>query len=129
MVMVVIVCETCEGSKRCGKWEYNFRHSFFFTDSFVVPDKNIHGELEQPIRSRRYDDFVVAGVEKHQLAVLLVRAVPVQTLDLPITSLLHADTETVLAGELVVAAGRHCHVPTVVRPTGVVVDLPGLSPK
>ena len=93
----------------------------------VVPDKKVHGDVEQSVRSGGHHHVAVAGVEPHQSAGLLVRAV--SALNLPVTASLHADTGAVLAGELVVTAGRHGHVPPVVRPTGVVVDLPGLSSK
>ena len=83
--------------------------------------------MEQSVRSGGHHHVAVAGVEPHQSAGLLVRAV--SALNLPVTASLHADTGAVLAGELVVIAGGHGHVPAVLRPTGVVVDLPGLSPE
>ena len=83
--------------------------------------------MEQSVRSGRHHHIAVAGVEAHQSAGLLVGAV--SAVDLAVTASLHADTGAVLAGELVVSAGRHGHVPPVVRPTGVVVDLPVLSPE
>ena len=91
----------------------------------VVPDKKVHGDVEQSVRSGGHHHLAVAGVEAHQSAGLLVRAV--SALNLAVTPLLHADTGAVLAGELVVIAGGHGHVPAVLRPTGVVVDLPGLG--
>ena len=62
---------------------------------------------------------------KNILPCLLVRAI--SALNPPVTPFLHADTGTVLAGELVVSAGRHGHVPAVLRPAAVIVDLPGLG--
>ena len=58
---------------------------------------------------------------------LLIRSIP--ALNLAVTPDLHADTGAVLAGELVVIAGSHCHVPAVLRATGVIGDLPGGGPQ
>ena len=77
-------------------------------------------------RSRvRHHNLSVARVEPHQRTNLLIRSIT--ALNLPVTPLLHADTGAVLTGELVVIAGSHCHVPGVVRATGVIVDLPCLG--
>ena len=83
--------------------------------------------MDPSVRSSWHHNLTVAGVETDQSAGLLIRSI--SALDPAVTPLLHADTGAVLAGELVVIAGRHGHVPAVVRPTGVVVDLPGLSPE
>ena len=81
--------------------------------------------MKSAVRSGGDHHLAVAGVEAHQRAGLLIRAVT--ALNLAVTASLHADTGAVLAGELVVIAGGHGHVPAVLRPTGVVVDLPGLG--
>ena len=83
--------------------------------------------MEKSVRSFRHHNIAVAGAETHQNTGLLIRAI--STLNLTVTSLLHADTGAVLAGELVVSAGRHCHVPAVLRATGVIGDLPGGGPQ
>ena len=83
--------------------------------------------MEQSVRSHWHHHFAVARVEAHHGAGLLVRAV--LALDLAVAPLLHADTGAVLAGELVLTAGGHCHVPAVLRATAVIVDLPGLGPQ
>ena len=81
--------------------------------------------MEQSVRSNWRHNIAVAWVEAHHGAGLLVRAV--LTLTLAVAPLLHTDTGAVLTGELVVVACCHRHVPAVLRPTGVIVDLPGLG--
>ena len=83
--------------------------------------------MDPSVGSSWYHNLTVAGVETDQSAGLLIRSI--SALNPAVTPLLHADTGAVLAGELVVIAGGHGHVPAVLRPTGVVVDLPGLSPE
>ena len=83
--------------------------------------------MDPSVRSSWHHHLTVAGVETDQSAGLLIRSIT--TLNLAVTPLLHADTGAVLAGELVVIAGGHGHVPAVLRPAAVVVDLPGLSPE
>ena len=83
--------------------------------------------MKPAVRSAGHHHLAVAGIQPHQSAVLLVGAI--SALDLPVAPLLHADTGAVPAGELVLTAGGHCHVPAVVRATAVIVDLPGLGPQ
>ena len=83
--------------------------------------------MKPAVRSAGHHHLAVAGIQPHQSAVLLVGAI--SALDLPVAPLLHADTGAVLAGELVLTAGGHCHVPAVLRATAVIVDLPGLGPQ
>ena len=77
------------------------------------------------VGSSWHHNLTVAGVETDQSAGLLIRSI--SALNPAVTPLLHADTGAVLAGELVVIAGSHCHVPAVLRAAGVIVDLPGLG--
>ena len=39
----------------------------------VVPDKNVHSEVEQSVRSSRHHHLAVAGVQRHWSAALLTR--------------------------------------------------------
>ena len=81
--------------------------------------------MDPSVRSSGHHNIAVAGVEAHQSAGLLIRAI--SALNLAVTPLLHADAGAVLTGELLVIAGSHCHVAGVLRATGVIVDLPGLG--